>query len=411
MYLCIDMRSFFASCECSIRGLNPLTVPLAVVDDRRGDGALVMAATPALKKYGVKSRCRLYDIPKDIFFIRAKPRMKYYILFAKRIHEIFLRFVSMNDCFTYSIDESFLKIDDYIHIYGTPKAMALKIMDTILNELGLYSTCGAGDNMYLAKISLDIMAKKNCGYYYLTENDFKKKLWDHTPITDFWMIGEGTSSHLKKLGITTIRGIAEAPLDLLKNEFGVLGEEMYFHAYGKENVEIDNVVNYIPENKSLSKSQILFIDYKKDDAWIPLLEMTYSLVIKMCELDVDAKGLSFYVGYNHHTNTLGVSKNITFEYRLRDFIKIKEILKDAYQKYVNDGLIRSVGISFFGIKRITVRQLSLFYSEDKRYINLSKTLANIQKVFGINAILPGTALYDKSTLIFRNTCIGGHNGE
>jgi DNA polymerase V len=159
MYLCIDMRSFFASVECEVRGLNPLTIPLAVVDDRRGDGALVMAATPALKAYGVKSRCRLFDIPKDIFFIRARPRMKYYILYAKRIHEIFLRFVSGEDCLVYSIDESFLKIDDYVKSYGTPKAMALKIMNTIKEELHLYSTCGAGDNMYLAKISLDILAK------------------------------------------------------------------------------------------------------------------------------------------------------------------------------------------------------------------------------------------------------------
>lgn len=411
MYLCIDMRSFFASVECSIRGLNPLTVPLAVVDDRRGDGALVMAATPALKEYGVKSRCRLYDIPKDIFFIRARPRMKYYILFARRIHEIFLRFVSMEDCFTYSIDESFLKIDDYVSIYGTPKAMALKIMAALLDELGLYSTCGAGDNMYLAKISLDIMAKKNHGYYYLTKEDFKRKLWDHTPITDFWMIAGGISSHLARLGIYTMRGIAEAPLGLLKKEFGVLGEEMQMHAYGEENVSIDMVLDYVPENKSLSKSQILFEDYTKEEAWIPLLEMTYLLVIQMCMADVDAKGLSFYVGYNHHTEVPGISKNITFPNRLRDFMEIQKILKDSYQKYVHLGLIRSVSISFFGIKRIEARQLSLFYTENKRYISLTKAIGSIQEVYGKNAILPGIALYEKSTLIFRNTCIGGHNGE
>jgi len=411
MYLCIDMKSFFASCECAIRGLNPMSIPLAVVDDRRGDGALVMAATPALKAYGVPSRCRLYDIPKDIFFIRARPRMKYYIYYAKRIHQIFLQFVSEEDILVYSIDESFLKVDSYMSIYETPKALALRIMAKIKGELGLYSTCGAGDNMYLAKISLDIMAKKNNGYYYLSEEGFRSKLWDHKPITDFWMIAEGTKSHLARLGIYTMRGIANAPLSLLKKEFGVLGEEMYLHSLGKENVELDMVLEYVPENKSISRSQILFIDYSKDDAWIPLMEMMYLITIKMCAMDVDAKGLSFFVGYNHHTNKEAISKNITFPIRLRSFIEIKKILYDAYMKYVEEGSIRSIGISFFGIKRIEARQLSLFYSDDKRYISLSKVIDSIHEQYGKNSLIPATALYEKSTLIYRNACIGGHNGE
>lgn len=411
MYLCIDMRSFFASVECEVRGLNPLTVPLAVVDDRRGDGALVMAATPALKAYGVKSRCRLFDIPKDIFFIRAKPRMKYYILYAKRIHEIFLRFVSGEDCLVYSIDESFLKIDDYVKSYGTPKAMALKIMNTIKEELHLYSTCGAGDNMYLAKISLDILAKKNNGYYYLTEEGFRNKLWDYKPITDFWMIAGGISSHLARLGIYTMRGIAEAPIGLLKKEFGILGEEMRNHAFGKEDVCLSMVKEYKPINKSISKSQILFTDYSKEEAWIPLLEMTYLITIQMCMNNIDAKGLSFYVGYSHNMELGGVAKSVSFEYRLRDFISIQKILKELYFKYVYEGQIRCVGISLFGIEAIGIRQLSLFHMEDKKYINLSKTIGDIHNRFGNNSILPGTALYEKSTLIYRNQCIGGHNGE
>lgn len=411
MYLCIDMRSFFASVECSIRGLNPLSIPLAVVDDRRGGGALVMAATPALKAYGVKSRCRLFDIPSNIFFIRAKPRMKYYIYYAKRIHDIFLRFVSPSDCFVYSIDESFLKVDSYMSIYGTPKVMAQKIMAVILNELGINSTCGAGDNMYLAKISLDIMAKKNEGYFYLTEDDFKKKLWNHTPITDFWMIAGGISNHLARLGIYTMKGIAEASDELMKKEFGILGEEMKLHALGKENVDIQMVKNYVPLNKSLSRSQILFTDYNKEDAWIPLLEMTYLLSIQMCINNLDAKGLSFYVGYNQKSSMASICKNITFEYRLRDFSVIQKILKDSYFRYVFEGDIRSVGISFFGVLKIGGRQTNLFYKENEKNINLTLTIGDIQSRFGKNAILPGTALYDKSTLIYRNKCIGGHNGE
>ena len=411
MYLCIDMKSFFASVECALRGLEPKNVALAVVDDRRGDGALVMAATPKLKSYGVKSRCRLFDIPKDIPFIRARPRMKYYIYYAKKIHEIFLRYVNSNDCLVYSIDESFLKVDSYINYYGiTVKSLAYKIMDDIHNELGLYSTCGAGDNMYLAKVSLDIMAKKN-GYYYLSKELFKKELLNHKPLTDFWQIASGINKRLEKLNIYTMKDILNTKKEKLMVEFGpVLTNELILHANGDENVELDDVLKYSPTNKSLSRTQILFVDYKKKDAIVPLLEMTYLLCIKMAVEDIDSKGLSFFVGYSKDVGSV-TSRQITFNYRLRDFSIISKLLKKMYYELVLDLPIRSLGISFFDVRKIENRQMNLFYFENEKQIVLNKCINDIHNKFGKNSIIPAMSILESSTMRYRNKCIGGHNGQ
>lgn len=411
MYLCIDMKSFFASVECALRGLDPFNVALAVVDDRRGDGALVMAATPKLKGYGVKSRCRLYEIPKDISFIRARPRMKYYMLYARKIHQIFLKYVASEDILVYSIDESFLKVDSYINYYGISlQALAFKIMNDIHDSLGLYATCGAGDNMYLAKVALDIMAKKS-GYYYLNEDLFRKKLLHHKPITDFWQIASGISSHLARLGIYTMADILDANYSLLESEFGpCLASELVMHARGKEEATLELVKDYVPVNKSLSRSQILFEDYKKEDAIIPLLEMTFLLCLKMCKENIDAKGMSFYVGYSKDIGA-ATSKQITFDFRLRDFTLISKYVKEIYMQEVVDLPIRSVGIAFFDIRRIEKRQMNLFYKEDERHILLSSMISDIHEKYGRNSVLPGISILEKSTMRYRNKCIGGHNGE
>lgn len=411
MYLCIDMKSFFASVECVLRGLDPFNVALAVVDSSRGDGALVMAATPKLKSYGVKSRCRLYEIPKDVPFIKAKPRMRYYISYARKIHEIFLKYVDAKDILVYSIDESFLRVDSYMNYYGISiHSLAHQIMEDIHNTLGLYSTCGAGDNMYLAKVSLDIMAKKS-GYYYLNKEKFKEELLNHKPITDFWQIARGISARLEKLKIYTMQDILNTKYSVLENEFGpCLATELLMHANGDEDVTMDAIKDYVPENKSLSRTQILFEDYKKETAITPLLEMTYLLCIKMCNENIDAKGLSFYVGYSKDIEN-PTAKQITFDFRLRDFVLISKKLKEVYMKEVKDLPIRRIGIAFFDIRKIENRQMNLFYKEDERHIHLSALINSLHERYGKNAVLPGISILTESTMRYRNKCIGGHNGE
>lgn len=411
MYLCIDMKSFFASVECALRGLNSATTPLVVADSSRGDGAIVLAVSTYLKSLGVKNRCRIHEIPKGIKYIKAMPRMRFYISYAKRIHKIFLKYVSYQDIHTYSIDEAFLYVKPYLKYYGNSiKALAKRITNDIHNELGIYSTCGAGDNMYLSKVALDILAKHNDGYYYLSEDLYIKKLWKHRPLTDFWQIGIRTEYHLNKLGIYTLEDLAYSDTNMLKKEFGVIGDEMYQHAWGKDDVTISDIKNYIPSNKSISRNQILFEDYKKEDAIIPLLEMVYKVCIDMCVKNIDARGISFYIGYSKDIDG-GYAKAITFEYRCRDYQIISEIIKDVYYANVLDLPIRRVGVSFFEIEKIENRQMSLFNFHNDKYIALCQSIGDIWNIHDKNAILPATSLLEKSTIKYRNKCIGGHNDE
>jgi DNA polymerase V len=289
-------------------------------------------------------------------------------------------------------------------------ALAQKMIQDVYTTTGITATAGIGTNMYLAKVALDILAKKS-GYYYLNEDLFRKKLLYHKPITDFWQIASGISSHLARLGIYTMADILDANYKMLENEFGkCLASELIMHARGKEEVTLESVKDYIPVNKSLSRSQILFEDYKKEEAIIPLLEMTYLLCIKMCKENIDAKGLSFYVGYSKEIG-LVTSKQITFDFRLRDFNLISKYLKDIYLNEVMDLPIRSIGIAFFDIRRIENRQMNLFYKEDERHIVLSALIDDIHQKYGKNSVLPGISILAKSTMRYRNKCIGGHNGE
>ncbi|MDE6660414.1 MAG: hypothetical protein K2J93_01155, partial [Anaeroplasmataceae bacterium] len=276
MFLCIDMKCFFASVECAERGLNPMTTPLVVADETRGSGALCLAVSPYLKQMGVSNRGRLYKIPKEISYIIAKPRMKKYMDYAVLIHRIFLRYVAAEDIHTYSIDEAFLSIEPYIHLYNNASELGYQIMEDIQNELGIIATCGAGDNLYLAKLSLDLLAKKKAPYYhYLSLDEFYKTIWYHKNLKDIWQIGYGLSKRLHQLGAYTLHDIAMMEVSVLQKEFGVIGLDLYEHAWGIDSTSIEDIKKYEPLSKSFSRNQILFRDYTKEEAWTPLIEMLF----------------------------------------------------------------------------------------------------------------------------------------
>ena len=264
MFLCIDMKCFFASVECAERGLNPMTTPLVVADETRGSGALCLAVSPYLKQMGVRNRGRLYKIPKNISYIVAKPRMKKYMDYAVFIHRIFLRYVAPEDIHTYSIDEAFLNIEPYMHLYNNAAELGFHIMEDIQNELGIIATCGAGDNLYLAKLSLDLLAKKKPPYYhYLSLEEFYKTIWHHKNLKDIWQIGFGLSKRLHQLGAYTLHDIAMMELSNLQKEFGVIGLDLYEHAWGIDSTSIADIKAYEPISKSFSRNQVLFRDYTK----------------------------------------------------------------------------------------------------------------------------------------------------
>ena len=410
MIFCIDMKSFFASVECSLRNLNPLTTPLVVCDESRGKGALILAASPYLKKYGIPSRCRLFEIPKELNYIKARPRMQKYMEYTASIHEIFLNYVDQSDIHTYSVDESFLDVTKYLKFHCmSVKELALSILQDIKEKLGIVAVCGAGDNLFLAKLSLDLYAKHKSDYFfYLSADYFFENTWYHSKLTDIWQIGKGISKRLGKLGLTSLADIAKSNVEILKKEFGVIGEDIYEHAWGRDDVSIADIKAYKPLSKSMSRNQVLFRDYTKEEAWIPICEMLYLLCIDLVKENLICSSVHFGVvysddGYSHKSFSLDNSCN--------DYFFIKKELKKIYQLVVLEKNIRVIYLSFSGFSKTSEKIKNLFNFEDDRYEKISNEILNIWKKYGKNKLVIGTAITNESTLYKRNLCIGGHNSD
>lgn len=411
-YLCIDLKSFYASVECVERGLDPFEVNLVVADPDRGGGAITLAATPAIKKLGVPSRGRIYEIPQGIEYIIARPRMRLYMTVSAKIYSIFLKHIASEDIHVYSIDEAFLDITSYLELYKmTPKQLAKRILDDIYDETGITATVGIGTNLFLTKVALDITAKHtpdNMGY--LDEELFRQQLWHHTPLTDFWMIGPGTVNHLARLGITDLYGITQFPEYILYREFGINAEILIDHAWGKETVEIKDIKAYQPKANSISNSQILFEDYNYKDAFLILKEMVDSNVLTLTEKHLVSDHISLFIGYSKDKRkpSRGSTKitNRTNSYRI-----LMEEFRLLYQKIVDPNYpIRHIGVSFGNVRDEIYEQYDLFadIEEIEKERKLQQTLVDIRNKFGKNAVLKGMNYLDKGTARYRNTTIGGH---
>ena len=412
-YLCIDLKSFYASVECVERGLDPFQINLVVADPTRGGGAITLAATPAIKKFGVKSRGRIYEIPKNIEYITATPRMSLYMEYAARIYSIFLKFISSDDIHVYSIDESFLDVTSYLNLYQmSAKEIGKMIVDEIFKETGITATVGIGTNLYLAKIALDITAKHspdNMGY--LDEDLYRQLLWHHEPLTDFWMIGAGTEKRLRSMGIYDMHGVAHADEKKLYKVFGVNAEYLIDHSWGRETVEISDIKAYKPKANSISNSQILFEDYNYKDAYLVMKEMVEMNVLSLTERHLVTNHVALYIGYSKDvvspsrgsmkiTNTTNSYQILLDEFRLL----YKRIVKQQYP-------IRQIAISFGNVKDEIYEQYDLFadleqIEKDKK---VQETLVEIKNKYGKNAVLKGMNLCEKATAKKRNTLVGGHN--
>ena len=299
-YLCIDMKTFYASVECAERCLNPFETNLVVADLTRGKNALCLAITPKLKGMGIKNRCRMSEIPSSVNYIVAPPRMRLYVEYAADIYAIFLEYFSPQDIHVYSIDESFIDITEYLSMYKVgARAMAKLLINAILERKRIPSTVGIGTNLYLAKIALDITAKHSSSHIgYLTEDIYKEKLWKHRPITDFWQIAGGTARRLAKYGIYDMEGVARAPQELLYKEFGKNAELLIDHAHGRESCLISDIKSYKTKSKSVSFSQILPRDYQYEEARVVLTEMLYNGCRELMRRHVITNKLDLIIGYS-----------------------------------------------------------------------------------------------------------------
>lgn len=416
-YICIDLKSFFASVEAIDRGLDPFTANLVVADPSRGSGAICLAITPALKKLGVRNRCRIFEIPKNIEYITALPRMKLYMQKSAEIYGIYLRYVSPDDIHVYSIDECFIDATPYLNTYNkTPREFTQMLMNAVMKETGICATAGIGTNLFLAKIALDITAKHAKGNIgYLDIEEFKKTLWHHRPITDFWNVGKGIAKRLEKYCIYDMYAVAHANEDTLYKEFGVNAEFLIDHSKGIEPCTIEDIHNYKSKSSSISNSQILFEDYKYEDALLVLKEMTDVLVLELIEKNMMTNSISLYVGYSKdiYPTTGGTKKLDKYTNSYKKIIK--ELEKLYTEKTSKDYLIRKLTVGLNDIKNEDMIgiQLDMFSNPEnnKKEYNLQKAVISIKNKFGKNAILRGMSLEKKATAKIRNKLVGGHNGE
>lgn len=412
-YLCIDLKSFYASVECRERGLDPMTTNLVVADPSRGDKTICLAATPAIKKLGVSSRCRVFEIPKSIDYIMAPPRMSLYMKYSARVYKVYLKYFDKDDIHIYSIDEVFIDASKYSRIYGKDmKLLAKTVMEDVYRTIGIRSACGIGTNLYLCKIALDITAKHSSdGIGYLDEKLYRQLLWNHRPITDFWRIGRGTAKRLERYGIYTMEQIAKADRNLMFKVFGVDAELLIDHAWGRETATMADIKGYEPKSNSISSGQVLFHDYNFEKGRLILHEMTELLVLDLVDKKLVTDNIGLYVGFSNRENIAPVHGSMSLSFYTSSMKIIQKSMDDLYCRIIDENsLIRRISISFNRLLGEENEGFDLFTdtNELKEEKQISHTILDIKKKFGRNAIFKGMNLEKDATTLERNRQIGGH---
>ena len=412
-YLCIDLKTFYASVECVERKLDPFTTNLVVADPSRGKGAICLAVSPKMKMLGVKNRCRIYEIPPNIQYIVALPRMKKYIEYSANIYAIYLKYFSKEDIHVYSIDEAFMDATSYLKMYKlTPIELAKAIIKDVFKNYGITATAGIGTNMYLAKVALDITAKHSAtNIGYLDEEKYKKELWHHKPLTDFWQIGHGIERRLNKLRLYDMYDVANAEPKKLYKEFGVNAEYLIDHSWGRESCTIEDIKKYKPQARCISNSQVLFEDYSFEKARLVLKEMVELGSLRLIDENLSTDTVKLYIGYSKDVipATGGTERTNNYTNVYSDLVSA---FLRLYDRTTNRNIgIRRIGISFANVREDDYVQLNLFKDQKKidKERKLELVINRIKSEMGKNKILRGMDLQEGATTLVRNTLIGGHN--
>ena len=409
--MCIDLKSFFASCECVERGLDPFKVPLVVANKKQGNGAITLAVTPALKKQGIPGRVRLYDIPKNIKYEIVPPRMKLYIEKSKQVVGIYLDYVAPEDLHIYSIDECFLDVTDYLKLYKkTDYELAEEILKTVEEKTGLTATCGIGPNLLLAKVAMDTEAKKyKNGIAKWTYDDVPEKLWSITPLSKMWGIGPRMEKKLNNLNIYTVGELANYDKNILKDKFGVMGQELWNHANG---IDLSKISDFkvTPKDKSYSHSQVLFKDYDGNNVKLIIAEMVDVICARLRASNKESRVIGFGIGYSKDVDG-GFYHSIKLETPTDSPREITNICFLIFDRYYNNLSIRKVSISCGGLTKKEGVQLNLFepIENKKEEVKVNTAIDEIKSKFGKNSIVKASSLLPDSTAIARNEKIGGHH--
>lgn len=412
-YVCIDLKSFYASVECVERNLDPMTTNLVVADPERSEKTICLAVSPSMKALGIPGRCRVFQIPANIDYIMAPPRMQLYIEYSADIYAIYLKYIAKEDIHVYSIDEVFMDVTDYLAMYQmTAKELSKKIMQDIKDTTGITATCGIGTNLYLAKVALDITAKHvkdNIGM--LDEESYRSTLWNHKPLSDFWRVGSGISNRLEHMGIFTMKQIAEADEKMLYKQFGIDAELLIDHAFGRETTTMADIKAYKPKTNSISSGQVLDHDYNYEEGKLIVKEMADLLCLELVDKGLVTDSISLHVGYSNRlemkaangTTTMTVTTSSAKQI-INYTVKLYERILDKYTP------IRRVTLTFNNVIDETYKQYDLFTdpTEMEKEYKIQKAMLDIKDKYGKNAILKGMNLQEGATTMQRNRQIGGH---
>lgn len=412
-YVCIDLKSFYASVECRERGLNPMTTNLVVADPERSEKTICLAVSPSMKALGIPGRCRVFQIPKNIEYIMAPPRMQLYIEYSAEIYAVYLKYISKEDIHVYSIDEVFMDVTDYLPMYQmSAKELSMKIMQDVFDTTGITATAGIGTNLYLAKIALDITAKHvkdNIGI--LDEETYLKTLWKHKPLTDFWRIGAGIANRLERMGIYTMEQVAAADKAMLYKLFGIDAELLIDHAWGRETTTMADIKAYRPKSNSISSGQVLACDYSYEEGKLVVKEMADLLSLELVDKGLVTDSITLHVGYTNRIEKKSAHGTTSMTVTTSSAKKIIEYTLKLYEQIVDPYTpIHKVNLTFNNVVDEMYQQYDLFTdpAELEREHKMQKAMLDIKEKFGKNAILKGMNLQEGATTRERNRQIGGH---
>ena len=491
VYIAIDLKSFYASVECQERGLNPITTNLVVADSSRTEKTVCLAVSPSLKQYGIPGRARLFEVIQkvneinaqrkinapghkftcssyddialkknndlELSYIIAPPRMSYYMEYSTRIYNIYLKWFSVDDIYVYSIDEVFIDVTHYLQTYKiTPRELVTKVIKNVYDETGITATAGIGTNLYLCKVAMDIVAKhitpdKNgVRIAGLDEMTYRKYLWNHRPLTDFWRVGKGISRKLEKNGIFTMGDVArtsEKNEELLYKLFGINAELLIDHAWGYEPCTIESIKAYKPVTNSISSGQVLHCPYNYEDTKLIVKEMTELLTLDLVKKNLVTSKMVLTIGYDiENLSNPEISKSylgeVTLDHYGRKVPKsahgtinidhktsstkiITDYVMNLYESIINKKLlVRRINITAEDVvneddyknnKKFEQIDLFIDYNEiekqqkkEKLEKELQKAVLDIKTKYGKNAVLKGMNFIEGGTTIERNGQIGGH---
>ncbi len=455
-FAAIDLKSFFASVECILRGLDPLKAKLVVADESRTEKTICLAVTPALKAYGIPGRARLFEVNQKVReverrtgekveFLIAKPQMARYVEYSTKVYNVYLKYVSAEDIHSYSIDECFLDLTKYLKLYKkTARELVKTIIQDVFATTGITATGGIGTNLYLCKIAMDIMAKHveadsdGVRIAELDEMSYRRQLWAHKPITNFWQVGRGIAARLEKChlnrgrGIHTMGDIARVSVkepDALYKMFGVNAEILIDHAWGYEPCTIADIKRAKPQSQSMGEGQVLQDPYPFDKARLVVREMVDTVSMRLVENDLVAKGMVLTVGYDRENVDKGIYHGETvIDFYGRTIPKpahgtasighytssqsaFAEAVMRLFDRIVDPQLtVRRLNLVAIDVVDESNQGYDLFTDAQKQEREKKRLKAEllIKKRFGKNAIVKGMDLQEGATTVERNGQIGGH---